>query len=145
MRPQNSSRRRFQRHQAEIPVEISTPEETWSKQVSSTHDISNGGLSFISETPLKIDQIIKLTIRITRPYFEETAKVIWCHANSSGHEIGVQFLNNQAVYGIRMVEQVCHIEQYRKEMKDEFGRELSTQEAALEWISKYAADYREHD
>ena len=145
MRPQNSSRRRFQRHQAEIPVEISTPEKTWSKQVSSTHDISNGGLSFISEIPLQIDQIIKLTIRITRPFFEESAKVIWCHANGSGHEIGVQFMNNQAIYGIRMVEQVCHIEQYRKEMKDQHGRELTTQEAALEWISKYAADYREHD
>ena len=143
MQPQNSSRRRFLRHRAEIPVEISSPEQEWSQQVNSTHDISNGGLSFYSDTPLKVNQIIKLTIRITRPFFEETAKVVWCHANGSGHEIGVQFLNNEAVYGIRMVEQVCHIEQYRKDMKNNHGRDLTTKEAAMEWISKYAAQYRE--
>ncbi len=145
MRPQNSSRRRFHRYQAQIPVEISTPEESWSKQVNSTHDISNGGLSFISEAPLKINQTINLVIRITRPYFEETAKVVWCHTRKYGHEIGVQFLNNEAEYGIRMVEQVCNIEQYRKDVKNTDGRDLTTQEAALEWISKYAADYREQE
>jgi len=145
MQSQNSSRRRFHRHQANIPVEISTPDESWSSQVNSTHDISSGGLSFISETPLVINQIINLTIRITRPFFEETAKVVWCHTNGNAHEIGVQFLNNQAVYGIRMVEQVCNIEQYRKDMKNIFGRELTAQEAALEWIRKYAAEYREQN
>ena len=68
--------------------------------------------------------------------------MVWCHTKGSSHEIGVQFLNNEAVYGIRMVEQVCHIEQYRKDMKKKYGRNLSTQEAALEWITKYAEDYR---
>ncbi len=139
----NKNRRRFLRHQTEIPVEIYNPDEDWHKQVNSAHDISNGGLSFISDTPLKINNVINLSIRITQPYFEESAKVVWCRKNGSGYEIGVRFMNEEAVYGIRMVEQVCHIEQYRKDMKDTQGRELSTQEAAMEWISKYAADYRE--
>ena len=40
-----------------------------------------------------------------------------------------------------MIEQVCHIEHYRKEVMLREGRELSAQEAAREWISKYAGDF----
>ena len=40
-----------------------------------------------------------------------------------------------------MIEQICHIEHYRKEVARVEGRELSTQEAASEWISRYASDF----
>ncbi len=143
MHAQNTSRRRSLRHHAEIPIEISTPDGNRPKLMGATHDISNGGLSFISESPFALDQKIRLAIQITRPYFEEIARVIWCQPNGSEHEIGVQFINNDAIYRIKMLEQVRHIEQYRRDMKNQHGREMSPQEAALEWIRKYAADFRE--
>ena len=40
-----------------------------------------------------------------------------------------------------MVEQVCPIEQYRHEMLKNEGRTLSSEEAALEWIQKYAPQF----
>jgi hypothetical protein len=40
-----------------------------------------------------------------------------------------------------MVEQVCHIKQYSKEILEKEGRKLSDEEAAVEWIEKYAKDF----
>jgi hypothetical protein len=40
-----------------------------------------------------------------------------------------------------MVQQVCSIENYRKEQREREGRRLSTQEAAVEWIEKYAGRF----
>jgi hypothetical protein len=40
-----------------------------------------------------------------------------------------------------MVEQICHIEHYKREVAEREGRELSGQQAAKEWIAKYAASF----
>jgi hypothetical protein len=40
-----------------------------------------------------------------------------------------------------MVEQLCLIENYRREVKLNEGRELDPERAAAEWIEAYAADF----
>jgi hypothetical protein len=40
-----------------------------------------------------------------------------------------------------MVEQVCHIENYKKEVYQTEGRLLTAEEAAVEWIHKYASQF----
>jgi hypothetical protein len=142
MRAEKDTRRRSHRHHAEIPIEYSIPDSNLVKQTRSTHNISKDGLSFASNSALPINLIIDLTIRITQPHFEERAKVVWCKLFNGEYEIGVKFLSEEAIYRIKMVEQACHIEQYRKNMKIMHGRDLSVEEAAMEWISKFAADYR---
>jgi hypothetical protein len=42
-----------------------------------------------------------------------------------------------------MVEQVCHIEEYRRTVQRLEGRELSAEEAAFEWIHRFAAQFPE--
>jgi hypothetical protein len=42
---------------------------------------------------------------------------------------------------MRMCEQVCHIENYRNEVKAAEGRELTPEQAAVEWVSKFAARF----
>lgn len=37
-----------------------------------------------------------------------------------------------------MVEQLCHIEHYRRTVRESQGRALGSQEAAIEWIERYA-------
>ena len=37
-----------------------------------------------------------------------------------------------------MIEQICHIENYRQLIKKEQGIELSSEQAAKQWIQKYA-------
>jgi hypothetical protein len=40
-----------------------------------------------------------------------------------------------------MVEQICHIEDYRQSVCRVEGRQLSAEEAAVEWIAQYAAQF----
>jgi hypothetical protein len=40
-----------------------------------------------------------------------------------------------------MVEQVCHIEEYKQAMLRIEQRKLTSQQAAREWIDKYAAQF----
>jgi len=52
--------------------------------------------------------------------------------------VGVEFLDQDILFRLRMVEQICHIEQYRRTVRESQGRVLSSQEAAIEWIERYA-------
>jgi hypothetical protein len=40
-----------------------------------------------------------------------------------------------------MVEQVCAIDRYRRQVLEQEGRTLSRDEAASEWITKYAGRF----
>jgi hypothetical protein len=139
MQTSSSTHRHYLRHTTDIPVEIA------GDTLSTAHrekgrNISFGGLAFISDNPLSIDQTVELSIHVTNPSFKELVRVAWCHPLDGGYEIGVEFLSHEVAYRARMVEQVCEIEQYRKSMQQR-GRELTPQEAAIEWIEKYASKY----
>ena len=67
--------------------------------------------------------------------------VVWCEKKGNAYEIGIEFENSRDAFRLRMIEQICHIEHYRKEVARLEGRELNAQEAAKEWISKYAGDF----
>ncbi len=45
----------------------------------------------------------------------------------------------------RMVEQICHIEQYKNEILKAEGRQLDSKQAALEWIQKFASEFPNPD
>ena len=45
---------------------------------------------------------------------------------------------------LKLVEQVCQIETYRNKLKKQ-GRDLSIEEAAIEWINRYAAFFPDPD
>jgi hypothetical protein len=138
-----NTRRQSERHTLEIPINISIPGASSKTITGATHDISKGGLAFISDVSFAINQTINVLIQITRPFYEETARVIWSKPKGNSYEIGVQFNNANALYRLKMLEQVKLIEQYRQDMKTEQGVELSPEEAAMEWISKYAKKFRE--
>ena len=55
--------------------------------------------------------------------------------------MGVQFLDATDAFRARMVEQVCTIERYRTQVREQEGRELSAHEAAAEWIGKFAGRF----
>ena len=65
----------------------------------------------------------------------------WCRRHNEHYLIGVEFLDAQDDYRARMVEQICHIEHYKKEVLEREGRLLSGEQAAHEWIHKYAQDF----
>jgi len=136
--------RRFIRHPSDVPIEVA-PGQVAAGKTGALHDVSYGGLSFNSKDYYRAGQIIRIRIPISRPVFETAGRVAWCREEDGHFVIGVEFLDQEDVYRMRMVEQVCYIEHYRKEVKIHEGRDLTSQEAALEWIAKSAAEFPDSD
>lgn len=133
--------RHFIRHPVDVPIEVST-DGADVPSAFHTHDISVGGLAF--HTSFSVDPGAQIDIRIpyVQPAFEARARVVWCRPSDvQGFELGVSFLDAEDAFLARMVEQVCYIEDYRKTVQRSEGRQLSSEEAAMEWIDKYAGRF----
>ncbi|MNW12508.1 hypothetical protein D3C71_2102140 [compost metagenome] len=55
--------------------------------------------------------------------------------------IGVAFTDEENMFRARMVEQICLIEQYRKQREEAVGHALAPEAVAQEWIALHAADF----
>ncbi len=141
--------RAFIRHPIDVPIELSvmgseTVDEGSSECIDAykvhlrARNISSGGVSVMSDKYMSPNSIIQLSIPLVKPPFATFAQVVWCRAVEQCYELGVQFMHDQDEYAARMVEQVCHIEHYRKKVLHEEGRRLTAENAAQEWIAKYA-------
>lgn len=134
--------RQFIRHPADIPIQITAAH---GRLRSRSRNLGNGGLALKTRQALEPGQVVELLIAIVRPAFKTQASVVWCRTRDAGFEVGVEFLASDALYRARMVEQVCHIESYRARIRESEGRELTADQAAMEWIAKYASDFPEID
>ena len=104
-------------------------------------NVSLGGLSFQSPQALDTNQRVRVSVPVLKGDNSLVGTVVWCEASKNGFEIGLQFESSKEIFRLRMIEQICHIEHYRKEVMLTEGRELSTNQAAKEWISRYAGDF----
>ena len=104
-------------------------------------NVSLGGLSFQSPQALDTNQRVRVSVPVLDGENSLVGTVVWCESSKNGYEIGLEFENSHEIFRLRMIEQICHIEHYRKEVMLNEGRDLSTNEAAKEWISLYAGDF----
>ncbi len=132
--------REYIRHPAEIPIEfqLDSPSPNHNETLA---NISRGGLAFHSHTALTVGAVILIRIMLRQPAFQARARVAWCHTSDAGFDIGVELLDPDDAYRARMVEQLCHIEHYKQMVLHTQGRNLNGQEAALEWIDKFAEQF----
>jgi hypothetical protein len=131
--------RKFIRHPVDIPIEVSVDADDLPGPQQS-YNVSLGGLALRARQGVPPGTLVRLRIACVRPVFESRARVVWCRPANGCHELGVEFLDADALFRARMVEQVCHIEDYRNRML-RAGRELSPTEAAMEWIAEHAAEF----
>jgi hypothetical protein len=141
--------REYIRHPSDIPIQYTLIDKP-AHSTKSTHNVSLGGLSFSANEDLKINSWLTITIPVNNDEFEVEAQVRWCRDNTNLSlvtsytdlfDVGVQFSDSLDAFSIRMVEQICHIEHYKKAVLKEQGRELSNDEAATEWIEKFAPEF----
>jgi Tfp pilus assembly protein PilZ len=135
--------RQYIRHPAHIPIQIIRSDHfSTSFRHVVTHNISHGGLACESEKSFLPGDMVEIIIPVTNPPFSCIGHVIWCETlPSNAYLIGVGFDDFNEAYSVRMIEQVCHIEEYRKEMSQKSGHEMAPEQAACEWIAKYAKDF----
>lgn len=132
--------RTFIRHPADIPIEVSSVDQGGGRKPRLVN-VGLGGLAFRSPSAFRPAHVVKVRIAHVRPPFETTARVAWCRASDGEYDLGLAFIDPDDAYRARMVEQVCHIEHYRKEVRATEGRELTSEEAAREWAAKHAAAF----
>ena len=107
-----------------------------------SRNVGFGGLAFESNFCPKAGDLIEIRIPSVNPPFTAQANVAWCRTQpDGGYMIGASFLDASDAFRSRMVQQVCSIENYRKEVQEREGRDLSVQEASAEWIVKYAGRF----
>jgi len=127
-----------------VPIQVSldlVADDSADLEDKTLTNVSLGGLSFISKQPLKVGQNASVCIPILQQDNFLVGTVVWCEKSNDGYEIGIEFEGSKDVFRLRMIEQICHIEHYRKEVNLVEGRELSSEQAAKEWIKRYADDF----
>jgi hypothetical protein len=144
--------RKFIRHPSDIPIDfqiinVEQPEPRLVK------DVSQGGLCFNSDKPLPLGTAIHIRIpAVILPQsapeesslespFDADGIVAWCNPEERGYAVGVEFTDPSTQFGMRMVQQVCHIQRYRFDVLQGEGRALTTEEAAREWVERFASAF----
>lgn len=131
--------RRFIRHPSDIPISYSLGRTAnFSERLK---DVSRGGVCFSSDKPLSTGCKIKIKISLNETPYEAEGNVAWCHPEDDSYSVGVAFNDSSTQFNVRMIEQICHIEHYRYEVLEQEGRKLTSEEAAEEWVAKFAADF----
>jgi hypothetical protein len=133
--------RSYIRHPSDIPIEYCADSYCSAANRDRLRNIGQGGLAFRSGCALPVGAAITLRISRVQPDFEVRGQVVWCRAKSGVFEIGVAFLDPTDLFQVRMVEQICHIEQYKADVLASEGRRLNGEQAAQEWIQKFARDF----
>lgn len=123
-----------------MPIRFVLPGDAASR-LDRLRNVGRGGLCFDSAVALDPGSAIRLTIPLLGVQYEAEGLVAWCRAAGSRYEVGVRFLTDQDRFCVRMVEQLCYIEDYRQQLARDEGRELSSEEAAAEWIERFAEQF----
>lgn len=123
----------FIRHPDEFPIELDLQE---SHQTIS--DTSQLQLVCHSEKPFHSGEAIAIKIPSIASQLEVSGTIDSCENTPNGYELGITFNGSDALNRIRMLEQLCYIQRYRNHVLKVEGRTISNQDAALEWIGKYA-------
>lgn len=132
--------REFLRHTAGVPIAVRAVAGRAPLSTEAVN-VSVGGLAFVSDEALEPGTVIELRIDEVDPPFEAHAQVMWILPEGERFCVGVKFLDAADAFRVRMVEQVCSIERYRREVREAEGRELTREDAATEWIGRFAGRF----
>ncbi len=114
--------------------------EVVASEAAYLNNISAGGVSFDSIVELEPGTVIMLQVPVSKPLFSTPGRVIWCRKVAFQHEVGVEFLDANMDFRALMVGMVRRIEEYRQDAA-RAGRDLSGQEATLEWIGQFGEEF----
>lgn len=122
-------------HPDEIPLDLEVIERPLA------HNENAMPLRLVCRLPIPLEsgQLVSIHTRDQIHCPNITGQVDWCSPQRGGYELGILFPDSEHAMRIRMFEQVCHIRRYRRYLEEHQGRILSEDEAAMEWIARYAA------
>lgn len=142
MQEDSTAIRKHVRQISDLPIQV-TLDYQHRHQVEEDEitNVSLGGLCFIASDQLAIDALIKVRFPILNQETSLDGKVVWCSKSAKGYEIGLEFKDPAEVERLKTIEQIHHIERFREEVEARDERKLSSEQAAREWVRKYAGEF----
>lgn len=131
--------RRFIRHPSDIPMIFRVGKEAGKSQ--KLRDVSSAGLCFGADRKFLRGETVHIEIALDQANLQAEGVVVWCKPDGDQFRVGLQFNDENTAYSVRMMEQICHIEDYRTKIKMREGRDIGSEDAAKEWIEKFAQDF----
>lgn len=128
------------RHPRQIPLEARVTRHLYDGH-SSRSGRCQAMLAFDSARRIRVGATVAVHIPGLRDSGKVVGQVAWLIRSLHGYLIGVAFFSEADAFRLRMLEQICHIELYRREKIAREGREVTRDEAAAEWIAQHAADF----
>src|ERR1051326_1767671 len=137
-------RRRYARHPIRVPIDV-CPRAGSAEFVSCVADLSESGLSFEAPHALATDTMIDISLRVVDQRFRVVAIVVRCLAaeGSDTYRVGIAFVHPAMAFRMKIAEQVLRIQELRRTLCAELGREVTMEEAAKEWVDNYAKEFAE--
>ena len=132
------AREQYISHPSQIPICL---ESTEGFNATSSEPLSYGGLRCRWKSKITVGRFLHISLPDLSPDFFADCQVIWRRAVDSGYELGLVFLDRNQAYKMRMLEQICHISCYQQWIYEQEGRELDSEEAASEWIDRFAGRF----
>ena len=86
------------------------------------------------------ENAVEITIDVSNPGYKVIGHIVWCLHSGETYTLGIGFDNTDTAFTVRMIEQACQIECYRRQQMT-IGRRLSAEQAAHEWIKYHAANF----
>ena len=137
-------RRGLMRHPTTMPV-VCRGRGRSNPGQSNLLNASFGGLSFVSDGLFAQGDTVDVSFPARQITERFSGVVVWSQDLAGGHAdrhaYGVRFCGAEMFRRVRLLEQICHIEAYRKVQASQHNRELSPNQAAEEWITRYAARF----
>jgi len=138
----NTAIRRHIRHVTGIPIEVTLDfNHSYQVEDDSITNVSLGGLCFIASDRLDVDESSQVRFPALNQERSLDGKVVWCNKTNKGYEVGLAFDDPAEIERLRTIEQICQIENFRKEQEEQAGRKLSSEQAAREWVNRYAGEF----
>lgn len=124
-------------HPPQIPVQLVLASPL---TATTTSEDALVGVCLIGDHAYPVDAQVQIRIHLPKQDLAACGRVAHCipDKTTGRYRIGLLFSDRDTAYAVRMFEQLCHIEQYRRHVLREQGRPLTDEAAALEWINQYA-------
>jgi len=102
-------------------------------------NMSVGGIACYSDEPVPTGERVAVEMAIGGQQVQLQGSVVWCRAAGGRFELGLRFEEERPEARARAYRELAEIERYRHEVLMLEGRQLSSDAAALEWISARGA------
>lgn len=131
--------RGFIHHPTEFPILVSSEDNTKGDQTRLC-SIGQEGVACRLHRELPPGAPVTLRIPLLQHEYRFSGRVTRCDRCANGFGVSILFKDETESFKSKMVEQVCQIEHYRRELLRD-GRDLDSETAAQEWIERYSNQF----